>query len=228
MIKEFVNGNRIPYDLSILELKELLSQNDMLSFTLGCEALSQKANIESFDILFSFLSHKDSYKRRYALEAICHHTIKDNLSNILTEKLFDSSIFVVKTALKMIYEKEIKVPKEKVFEVIIQKGFELDAYHFRSLSIISTDEDFNNCIAILKKFGPKKSIDTIITEILFNLANEDNWRTLYNLTEDNDKAQIRIVACKLLVKFDCLNELSKYKNDKDGHVRRFVKMHSPL
>ncbi len=223
MRKESVNGCIVPYNSSILELKELLSRSDMVSFTLGCEALSQKAEIDSYDLLFSYLNHEDPYKRRCALEAICHSCYKDKLSGMLEEKLLDSNIFVVKTALKMIYEEQIKVPKEKVIKVLLQKGLEFDAYHFRSLIVVANEEDFKDCMEILKKYKSKKSLESVIIEILFNLATDENWRLLYDLTKDHEKAQIRLIACKLLVKFNDIDELSKFANDTDGHIRNFVK-----
>lgn len=226
MRQELINGHIVPYDLSIFELKELLSRSDMVSFALGCEALSQKAVIESYEILYNYLNHKDPYKRRYALEAICHHVLKDKLSDILVEKLIDCNIYVVKTALCMIYEESINVPKDKVFNVLLQKGLELDAYHFRSLIVVTNEEDFDDCIVLLKKYKSKKSLEFVLIEILFNLATDDNWRILYDLTRNHDKAQIRIIACKLLAKFNYLDELSKFANDVDGHVRNLVKKYS--
>ncbi len=221
MRKSNINGHEIPYNLSITELNELVSSSNMVSFMLGCEALSQKDDIEAFNILFRCLSKEDKYKRRYALEAISHHAYKERLTEILEKSLSDD-ILIIKTALCIIYQERIRVSKEKVFNVFRIKGDELDHYHFWSILVVATQNDFDEGLALLKKYKSKESVEHVLVEVLFNITADENWVELYDLIKDHKKPQIRMAACRLFVKYNNLAELTKFIEDQDGHIRKFV------
>lgn len=56
MKKEMLNGDMIPYDLSVGELEVMMTSAVMKDFTLACEALSYKNDNEAYRMMKSSVS----------------------------------------------------------------------------------------------------------------------------------------------------------------------------
>lgn len=94
MKKEMLNGDMIPYDLSVGELEVMMTSAVMKDFTLACEALSYKNDPEAYRIMKFYINDNDKYRRIYILKTIFRHREAVELFDFLENAIASEDFFV--------------------------------------------------------------------------------------------------------------------------------------
>lgn len=108
-----VNGVLVPYDMSIMELKEEMNVS-MAQYAAVCVALAKKKEKAACRILLGELKNKDYYKRRLALENLQMSIYWKESVSCLKELLYDRNVYVVRAALRGIIMNQIDGCKEDI------------------------------------------------------------------------------------------------------------------
>ena len=114
MKKEILNGTPIPYELETKELTVMLSSPDMKQFSLACEALSHKDEIEAYDALKAHLNDKDKYRRLCVLKTIFRHGVAVELVGVLENAIASGDFLFVRNGLEVVCEYGIAVDGELI------------------------------------------------------------------------------------------------------------------
>lgn len=225
MKKETLNGMKIPYDNSVSDLEKMIITGDMQTFATCCEALSVNPSVEAFNVLKSYLNSPDIYKRRFALEVIFNHPMYSNVIPELEIALNDNNMFIVRTALTIIYEKKIPITKDIIFTVLEKKGHDIGEYDFLSLDVVvskNNDADFIRCFNLYKTYKSNTSKQTVLGSICQNIVSDKYWEYLYDEFKDDENDKIRMCACQLASEHLDIIRMRYFSNDKNGHIRKYV------
>ena len=140
MKKELLNGVGIPYDKPIEELKELLFSPNMKNFSLACEALSYSDSEEAYELLKSFIDHKDKYRRLYILKTIFRMPYSAELIPYLESYIVSDNLMFVQAALDVIAEHKIKV-SENILRNTISAHLNKLGLELYSLTILENNSE---------------------------------------------------------------------------------------
>ncbi len=219
MKKEFLNGERIPYEKTISELKELLFSPKMKDFSLACEALSYSNDEEAYEFLKSFIDHKDKYRRLYILKTIFRMPFSAELVSYLENAISSDDMMFIKAALDVIAEHKIEVSAD-ILRASVSKH--LGKLNFEIFALNALDVNDENYSYLTDIFA--KSKDCLKKELLCDILQEDylpdRAAELFELFKKDKFAKIRLEAIKLGKK--CGFDISEFLADIDGHVRNFA------
>ena len=98
-MKQHTAGKQVSYGKSIDELRSMMASADMKDFCIACDALAYDESRESYDIMRSYLDHKDKYRRLYVMKTIFRHPNARELTHYLEDAFFLMTIFLLKTVL---------------------------------------------------------------------------------------------------------------------------------
>ncbi len=62
-----------------------------------------------------------------------------------------------------------------------------------------------------------------MAEQLEEFATEENHMQLFKLFQEDEQAHVRMIACKIASKMKRHDLIVKFEDDKDGHIRKYVK-----
>lgn len=219
MKKEFLNGERIPYEKNINELKDLLSSPNMKNFSLACEALSYSEDPEAYELLKSFIDSKDKYRKLYILKTIFRIPQSIELIPRLEEALCSDNMLFTKAALNVISDNKVKVSEELLCSTVAKHINKLDyeVYALYKLDICNTNYIY---LTELFKCTDKNTAREIICDILTERYLPDKARDLFELFGQDKYAKIRLAAVKIAKKHSF--DISEFLSDIDGHVRKFA------
>ena len=219
MKKELLNGVGIPYDKPIEELKELLFSPNMKNFSLACEALSYSDSEEAYELLKSFINHKDKYRRLYVLKTIFRTPYSAELIPCLESSIVSDDLMFVKAALDVIAEHKIKV-SEDILRNTISKHLNKLGLELYSLTVLENNS--KNYRYLTEIFSESKDClkKEIICDFLQEMYLPKKADELFELFKNDKFAQIRLEALKLGKEFGF--DISQFLTDTDGHVRKFA------
>lgn len=219
MRKEILNGTPIPYDLSIEELKKLITSSSMKDFSVACEVLSFKGTTEAYEIMKPYINVKDKYRRLYTLKTIFRYPQAIELVNYLENAIASDDLLFVNAGLLIVSEHKIKIPDSILLLAVTQNLSKLYT-GLNSLSMLKVSEDhYFKLIEIYKKAelcSQRKLIsDTLIEQYLPSKSKQ-----LFDLFRYDKYAKIRLLAIKLAKEYGY--NLSTFLSDIDGHVKKLA------
>ncbi len=215
---EKINGVTVPYNKSITELENMLETGDMSEFVVACEALSYKTEEKAFDLLKSYITHKDKYKRLCILKTVFRHPMAEQLKDFLESSILSDDILFSENGLKVAYDNKIRV-SEQVILIAVSKH--LQNIYCTSLYVLKflakNEENYFKLVELFKKSvecGQKE----ILGEILIKKYLTEKAKELFDLFSVDSFAKIRLLALKIGKEYNF--DISELCNDADGHVRK--------
>lgn len=217
-----IKGMTVPEELTPGELKTMMESSDMQTFMIACEALCHVPNDASYALLKQYITHSDLYKRRYVLSVIFAYPQAAELVPYLELALGSGKSFLWKTALDVIIRKKVRVLDEALFSCIERNWSQVGRYDIYALDSVAKTQD--NALRVLKLYHACRDDSTRIAMagILYGFCTEDNYLTFYKLFQDDPASHIRILACRIAGEHHRPDLLSKFAQDRDGHIRKLV------
>lgn len=219
---EYLNGQAVPKDCTIDELRMMLESLDMQTFALACEALKNMQTTEAYYILKSKLQVKDKYRYRYILSVIFAFDESVELQDCFINAMqSDEKIFVL-TALNHLNHRNLWVTDEQILSCFEQNHNYLDCYYYQILLQIAKTELHASRIIKLLKDSKTDSIRIAIAECLTKFVTKENYVKIYRLLADSSIPKMRLEACRIACKFNRGDLLQGFAKDSDGHIRKYV------
>ena len=219
MKKEILNGTRIPYELSVEGLSQMLSSPNMKDFSLACEALSYKNDVTAYEAMKSYITDKDKYRRLYILKTIFRYPKAIELVGFLENAITSEDFLFVENGLIVISEHQIKVSDSLLLSVVTKHLPNLYTA-VRALNTLDVcEENYAKLTALFSK-AEKCSQKEFIGETLVNKYLPSKSNELFELFRRDKFAKIRLLAVKIAKKYGY--DLSVFLSDEDGHVRNLA------
>ena len=216
MRKEILNGTPIPYDLSIEELKAMMSSSVMKDFSLACEVLSYKNEPNAYHIMKAYVNDKDKYRRLYILKTIFRHAEAVELVDFLENAISSDDFLFAENGLIVIAEYKIKISDSLLLSAVTKHLPNLYTA-VRALNTLDIcEENYTKLTALFSK-AEQCSQKECIGEILANKYLPSKSKELFELFSHDKFGKIRIFAIKIAKKYGY--DLSVFLSDEDGHVR---------
>lgn len=218
MRKEEINGIVVPYDKSVEELETMIFTEDMSVFVVACEALSYKSEEKAFEILKTYSTHEDKYKRLCVLKTIFRHPKSEQEKDLLVRAILSDDIFFAENGLQIICEHKIGVPENVIISAVNKHFCKLHSTSLYVLEVLGTNEA--NFVKLIKWLEQSKESGQkeVLGEILTKKYLPERAEELFALFSTDIFAKIRVMAVEIgkEYKFD----ISKFRDDPDGHVRK--------
>ncbi len=219
MKKEMLNGDMIPYDLSVGELEVMMTSAVMKDFTLACEALSYKNDPEAYRIMRSYINDNDKYRRLYILKTIFRHREAVELSDFLENAIASEDFLFVENGLTVISSYNIKVSDTLLLSAVCKHLPKLYT-GIRSLKMLDvSDEHYTELVKLFKR-AKECAQKEFIAEILTEKYLPEKAKELFEVFSCDKFGKIRIYAVNLAKIYGY--DLTKFLSDTDGHVRKFA------
>lgn len=221
MKKEMLNGTLIPYDLPTEDLKAMMSSAVMKDFSLACEALSYKNDIEAYKIMRSFINDRDKYRRLYVLKTIFRHHEATELVGFLEKSMMSDDLLFVEHGLAVVSDYKIKVSDAILLSVVCKHFSNLGCAAVRSLSMLTVSDAHYAKLIELFKQEKRCSQKELVGEILIKQYLPQKSDELFDLFRCDSIAKIRLLALKMA---NILGyNISSFLYDMDGHVKKLAK-----
>lgn len=216
MEEKYVNGRRVPFELSVEELTDLCKHGTMEEFCVACEALSAKNDRRAYDVLRSYLSDSDKYKHYCALKTVFRMPFAAELGDELEKALCDPYFWFVSAALSALCHSEAVV-SERLLKDTVRKYFDrLDEECYVLARLWKTEENF---LFIRKLFSASKEChkQEVLSAVLIARFGDLHPQELFALFSASKFGKIRQKA--LLIGRSHGYDLTPFRDDPDGHVR---------
>lgn len=217
-----VKGMDIPEGLTPEQLEAMMESKDMRAFMIACEALRLAQSDAAYALLKQYISHNDLYKRRYVLSVIFTYPQAAELVPHLEQALDSDKTFLWGTALDVIIQQEIRVSEKALFSCIERNWSQVGGYDIYALA--SVEKNQSNARRIWKLYHACRDNSTRIAtaEVLHGFCTEENYLTYYELFQDDPAPHIRILACRIARAYHRPDLLSRFTQDRDGHIRKLA------
>lgn len=222
-----LRGKEMDMELKSASIKELIQRietSDMAQFCAVAKELIQRNSREAYEVLKKYVFSSDIYKRRYILSVIFEYSYAIELVDELDKELRaeDTKAFMITTTLEVLIKYGIKTDEDTIIQAL--KNSDLDyGWYYQVIGIFDKNEE--NLEKLLELYKIKRqctSIRVVMAEQLLRFANEENYIQLFQLFQKDEQAHIRMVACDIAKKMNRMDLLLSFKDDKDGHVRKFA------
>lgn len=217
-----VKGMDIPEGLSPAELEAMMESGDMRTFIIACEALCLENTNQAYKILKRYIAHSDLYKRRYVLSVIFSYPQAAELVPYLEGSLNTEKSFLWGTALDVIIQQDIRVAEEALFSCIERNWSQVGRYDIYALESVKKTQANARRIWKLYRSCRDDSTRIAMAEVLHGFCTEENYLTYYELFRDDPAPHIRILACRIARAYQRPDLLSKFTQDRDGHIRKLA------
>jgi len=217
MRKEILNGVPIPYDMSIEELKSMMSSPVMKDFSLACEALSYKNDPEAYRIMKSYINDRDKYRRLYILKTIFRHPEAVELIDFLENAIASDDFLFVQNGLIIVSDYGIKVSESLLLAAVKKYCNELYTAvgALKTLAINEFNyEAINKIFTSCTKCAQKE----VLGEILCDGYLPQKAKELFELFKQDGFAKIRLLALEIGKRYGF--DTRVFLSDTDGHIRK--------
>lgn len=214
---EKLNGAAIPYDLPNEELFKMLSSPSMEDFCRACEALSYRDDPEAYQIMKSYISNRDKYRRLYILKTIFRHREAVELVWLLENAIASDDFLFVENGLIIVSEYNITV-LESLLISVVQKYCAKLSTALGALKMLEINNDNFKSIVKIYSSCAKCIQKEILGETLCNGYLPEKSRELFELFSKDTFASLRLLAVKIGKQYGY--ETAKFLLDPDGHVRK--------
>lgn len=207
---EKINGFTVPYNKSTEELEAMLSNGEMNEFVAACEALSYKSDERAFDILRSYITDKDKYKRLCILKTIFRHPMSDQVKGFLEESILSDDVWFAENGLKVVWEYKIPISEKAVLSAVFKHLRSLYCTDLYALEALDVNEDnysnlirlFNKseicgqkevlCEILCSKYLPMKAVE------LFELFSSDSFEKIRKIASRKVKEAMKCNYVKII------------------------------
>lgn len=218
-----IKGMDIPEGVSPAELETMMESKDMRTFMIACEALHLAQNDAAYALLKQYIAHSDLYKRRYVLSVIFTYPQAAELVPHLEQALGSEKTFLWGTALDVIIQQKVRVAEEALFSCIERNWNQVGRYGIYALEAVEKTQANARRISKLYHACRDDSTRIAMAGVLHGFCTEENYLTFFELFRDDPAAQIRILACRIARAYHRPDLLSKFTQDRDGHIRKLAR-----
>lgn len=207
----------------LLALRDRMEDSDMQCFAGACKALRDCNTPEAYALLKSYINTEDKYKKRCVLEAIFYFPQSAELKEELQAALQSEEHFLLTTALEHLVCGRAWIGEESIWDCFLRNHNLLDGYYYQLLRRTEkSPANIERLISLLQS-AKTDSIRIAISECLTAFASPDNYRRLFALLEKDPLPKLRMAACRIAGAHKAYDLLAQYKEDSDGHIRKYVK-----
>ena len=220
MLTEKINGVVVPYNKSIEELRKMLCTGNMSEFVVACEALSYKSDKKAFELLKSYITHNDKYKRLCILKTIFRHPMAEQEKDFLEESILSDDILFAENGLKVVCDYKIKISDQVILTAVFKH---LQNIYCTSLYVLQcldkTEENYAKLVELFKqsKVSGQKEV---LGDVLCKKYLPEKSKELFDLFSVDSFAKIRLLAVKIGKENN--NDISALCKDANGHVKKEV------
>lgn len=211
-------------NVSLNELEQRMESSDMKIFCAAAKILISKNSKEAYNILKKYAFSSDKYKRRYVLSVIFEYPDAIEIANELNKVLSveNANSFMTTTILEILIKFNIKIDDNIVSQALANSNINYGWYYQVIGKFDKNEKNLEQLLALYHTKGKCTSIRIYMAEQLLEFANEENYMRLFQLFEKDEQPHIRMVACRIANKMNRQDLLISFKNDKDGHIRKYV------
>ena len=220
---KYINGNAVPDNYTIDQLRKMLDSSDMQIFVLACEALRNTNNAKAYQVLKTKLQEKDRYRYRYLFSVIFSFDESAELHEYFANALLSDDTLLVATALEHLTHKNIWVTDEQILACFEKNHNNLSGYYYQILLRVTRTEAHTARIIKLLNSSQSDSVKIAVAECLTDFTTAENYRAIYKPFVDSNLPKLRLEACRIANKFGRADLLQAFANDSDGHVRKYAK-----
>ena len=159
-----INGQIVPENLSLSEIKKMMETNDMQTFVIACHALRFSRTHEAYMLLKKYITTKDKYKLRCILEVIFDYEESVELVSYLVEALQSKERYLITTALAKIRSGKAVVDDEYIFSCLEKNYKWLDSYDYCILKAVEKSDI--NTERIINLFNKSDANSVKISEVV--------------------------------------------------------------
>ena len=219
---KFLNGQEVPQNCTINDLRTMLESSDMQTFAIACEALRNSGTTEAYHLLKSKLQVKEKWKYRYILSVIFTFDESIELKNYFINAMQSDDRILVATVLNHLIYKNLWVTDEQILTCVEKNHNFLDGFYYQILlRIASTASNTSRIIELLNN-SKSDSTKIAVAECLSEFATKDNYIDIYCLFADSNLSKLRMEACRIAGKFGRGDLLHTFVKDANGHIRKYV------
>ncbi len=200
---------------------EQYMQSSLNNYFMACRMLLERGGKEDYDLLEKQLLDNDQHKYNCALDYILTFNTGKKKHSYRVEEMLDSKdISVIKRALEMTTKHKLAFDSDKVCRVCEK--------HFSQLGCCCSlryTRDFDSLferILVLYKQAEKNQKECL-ANLLFDLSNEDRFDTVFDIFANDCYHKIRFIAVRLAIKHEKYHLLSRFCEEKDGHIRKLAR-----
>ena len=213
-----INGVRVSHECSVAELSELCRTGSMQDFVVAAEALGAKEDDAAFRALASYLSDKDAYKRLCAFNVIGNTRYASEIADAIESALSSPDALFRRAALRIAARENVTVSEERLRRALWQNDASIDANVYSAAEKLSeTEENYTILTALYQKCLPCMAQE-ILAEVLIRHYHKTHASELFELLSNAQHGKIRCLAIDLAKAHGF--DISKFRNDSDGHVRQ--------
>ncbi len=219
---KLVNDQVVPENLPIKEFGKMMETSDMQIFALACEALRNNKTHEAYELLKRYIDSKDKFKRRYIMSVIFDFDESMELSKHFLNALQSDDRMFVTTVLEHLIHRNLWVSDEQILSCFEKNHNWLDSYYYQILRGIEKNPQHTERLICLLSTAETNSAKIAVAQCMKAFAAQDNYMRLFELLANSDIAKLRMEACGIAHKFGRNDLLYIFKDDPDGHIRKFI------
>lgn len=199
-MKQHTTGKQVSYGKSIDELRSMVASADMKDFCLACDALAYDESRESYEIMRSYLDHKDKYRRLYVMKTIFRHPNARELTHYLEDAILSDDDLFVDNGLDTIADFGVKISADALWAACEKSGVSIRFSHVRALRTLEpTEENYSkfNDTFNRSEYYAKIAIATIMKEKYL----PKKAAMMFDLFAGDDLAEVRQCALEIAKEF---------------------------
>ena len=209
----------------LYELEIIMQTYNMKIFCAAVNELVKRNSEDVYRVLKKYLDISDKYKKRFVLSVIFEFPEAIELCDRLeqTLKYENDKNLMLNTILNILIKYHIKLSDELILEVLRENDFDYGWYYQAIAYMDRTESNVNEILALYRKKCTSARI--VIAEQLEVFVTDENYIKLFQLFKDDEQPHIRMSACRIVEKMNRKDLLMMFKNDRDGHIRKYVERH---
>jgi HEAT repeat protein len=196
---ESLNGEPIPYDLPIEELRRQLQAAGPHAWA-TVEALGYHTSPDAFTILLQLLNSSDWRYRRSALEAIVHHPLVNTRQEKICQLLNDPSVYVIRTACEVVGKIKAEHGLPQLKNLLSSTDPETRIAVIRAFPYLWEPGLFDRVLEVFLT-DPSDLVKKAAAWVLMGAADETNWERLFDIWKKDQLARHRKWACQLAKRY---------------------------
>ena len=210
--------------IDIEKLVQMMKTSDMKQFCATAKELVRRNSEEAYEILKKYVCSSDLYKRRYILSIIFEYPyaieLKEELDKALRTE--NAKSFMTTTILEVLIKYNIKIDSRTILQVLKNSNLDYGWYYQVIRTFDNNDKNLEMLLELYRIKGACTSIRIFMAEQLLRFAKEKNYMQLFQVFEQDEQPHIRMIACEIANKMNRQDLLLLFKNDRDGHIRKYV------
>lgn len=186
----------------------------------ACRMLSRRGGKEDYELLQKQLNNSDKHKYWCALDCILRFNVGKAKHSYRVDEMLDSEdICELKRAMDMIKQHKLRFDSDRVCKI-----YEKQADNFTCFCALRYTDGFDGLfervVNLFKRSNKSQSV--CLATLLFEMSNNERFNTIFELLSSHEYHKVRILAVRLAINHERFGLLTRFVNEKDGHIRKLA------